>query len=168
MNAKKAQPVVVPFLRTPYNYDRDAASDESGLACEDVSLARQSFAEECDINTIVKRFGVTGVLPNAVVAPQYGDFEGVMDYQTAMNAVVEAQTSFMAMDGHVRARFGNSPQAFLEFCSDPANRPEMQKLGLIVPGRGTESIVPGRGTESAPPGPGTGAEGAVPIGGEKP
>ena len=27
----------VPFLRTPYNYDVDAVSDETGLKCEDPS-----------------------------------------------------------------------------------------------------------------------------------
>ena len=41
-----------PFLRTPYNYDTVAASNESGLGCEDPTLTQQQFAEESDINTI--------------------------------------------------------------------------------------------------------------------
>ena len=38
-----------------------------------------------------------------------------------MNAVRGAEESFMAMPAEVRSRFGNDPQAFVEFCSDEAN-----------------------------------------------
>ena len=48
------------FCRSEYNYDRDKVSEETGLNCKDLSLAKQSFADECDINNIVKRFGLTG------------------------------------------------------------------------------------------------------------
>ena len=40
------------FVRSGNNYDMQAVSDETGLLCEDASLAKQSFAEECDINKI--------------------------------------------------------------------------------------------------------------------
>ena len=36
----------VPFLRTPYNYSMEKASDATGLRCEDAHLAQQQFAEE--------------------------------------------------------------------------------------------------------------------------
>jgi len=110
-----------------------AASDESALRCEDLSLAVQDQRDEVDINTIVRRFGLTGQLPSDVRAPQFGDFTGVRDYQSAMNAVLEAEASFMLMPAEVRARFDNDPQAFLEFCSDAANKDEARKLGLLVP-----------------------------------
>ncbi|WP_445772243.1 hypothetical protein, partial [Rheinheimera sp.] len=47
------------FIRTPYNYDTNLASEESALYCSDVSRTQQNAKEECDINTIVKRFNVT-------------------------------------------------------------------------------------------------------------
>ena len=53
------------FLRTPYNYDLDAASNESGLACEEPSLAQQHYKDECDINTILQKFNITGLLPES-------------------------------------------------------------------------------------------------------
>ena len=56
--------VVAPFVRSPYNYDMSAVSDETGLCCEDESLAIQSAKEDADINTIVRRFGLTGELPS--------------------------------------------------------------------------------------------------------
>lgn len=120
------------FLRTPYNYDTNEASDESGLRCEDESLAQQHAKDETDINTIVRRFGLTGELPNGVRAPQYGDFTDAVDYHTAMNAVTTANAAFMQMPADIRARFNNDPGAFVDFCSDENNRDEAKKLGLIV------------------------------------
>ena len=122
----------VPFVRNPYNYDAGSVSRETGLVCHDLSLAVQDQAEEVDINTIVRRFGLTGKLPDNVVAPTYGDFTGVTDYQTALNAVIEADEAFMKMPADVRARFNNDPGAFVDFCSDGRNREEAEKLGLIV------------------------------------
>lgn len=141
----KVKPV---FLRAPFNYDVDAASDESGLRCEDVSLAKQSFKDECDINTIVRNFGLTGELPNDVRAPQYGDFEGVFDYHTAMNQVIAAQDSFMQMPAEVRARFNNDPGAFVDFCSDVNNLEEMEKLGLVVSRKEEKPAEPAASTVS--------------------
>lgn len=119
------------FVRAAHNYDTDAASNEAGLACEDVSLAKQSFAEEVDINTLVRRFGIDGVVPVGVRMPTYGDFTGVHDFQSAMNAVAVAREAFDEMPAHVRARFHNDPAEFVAFCSDESNRPEAVKLGLV-------------------------------------
>jgi phage internal scaffolding protein len=121
------------FLRTPYNYDVDAASVESGLRCLDASLTQQQFRDECDINNIVDQFMKTGHLPTPASMPQYVDYEGVFDFQTAMNAVRQADENFMRMDAKIRARFHNSPQEFLEFFADPANAEEAVRLGLAVP-----------------------------------
>lgn len=120
------------FLRTPYNYDTMEVSNATGLECLDESLAQQHAKEESDINTIVRRFGLTGELPNGVRAPQYGDFTEATDYHTAMNAVIAANNSFMQLPADVRARFNNDAGAFVDFCSDDKNRDEAKKLGLIV------------------------------------
>lgn len=121
------------FVRAPYNYDGDAVSDETGFKCEEPSLAQQNFKEECDINYIMERFGVTGELPAGVRMPSYGDFSGIFDYHSAMNAVVQAQEAFNALPAELRARFDNDPAAFVDFCSDDANREEAVKLGLVPP-----------------------------------
>jgi phage internal scaffolding protein len=123
----------IPFLRTPYNYDRDIASNESGLECLDSTMAQQQFREECDINTIMERFGRTGELIAPVRMPQYGDFDGVNDYHSAMNAIVEAQSAFESLPAKVRARFSNDPAEFLEFCFNEENRDEAIRLGLVEP-----------------------------------
>ena len=120
------------FLRTPYNYDTMEASDASGIACPEPTLAQQHARDECDINTIVRRFGLTGELPNNVRVPRYGDFTAVSDYQTAMNMVIEANEAFMQLPAEVRSRFNNDPGALVDFMSDDSNRAEAEKLGLVV------------------------------------
>lgn len=123
----------LPFVRNPYNYDAEKLSKETGLTCNDPSLAVQEAAAETDINNIIRSFGITGQLPSAVRSPTYGDFTGISDYQSALNAVIAADESFMQMPAQIRARFHNDPNAFVEFCSKEQNREEMKKLGLIAP-----------------------------------
>jgi len=127
------------FLRTPYNYDVDQVSNETGLRCLDDSLTQQQFKEESDINTIVDRFLKSGVLPTAASMPQYVDYEGVFDFQSAMNVVKAADDNFMRLDAKVRARFNNSPQVFLEFFANPDNAEEAVRLGLAIP-KATSSV----------------------------
>jgi phage internal scaffolding protein len=119
------------FLRTPYNYDTDAASNESGLACEEPSLAQQHFKDECDINTILQKFNITGLLPESPLSPRYGDFTGIGDYHTALNRVMAAQDEFDALPAQIRARFENDPAKLIEFLGNEKNRPEAEELGLV-------------------------------------
>jgi len=119
------------FLRTPYNYDRDAATNESGLACEEPSLAQQHFKDECDINNILRQFNITGLLPESPLSPRYGDFSGISDYHTALNRVIAAQDEFEALPAQIRARFDNDPAQLIEFLENSDNRPEAEKLGLV-------------------------------------
>lgn len=132
------------FIRSgfPFNYDTDEASEESGLDCKDPSLALQSQAEEADINTIVRRFGLTGQLPVGLRVPKFADFEGIFDFQTAMNVVRTAEEAFMQLPATVRSRFHNDPQELVAFVSDAANRAEAEKLGLLVVPEVIPEVVP--------------------------
>lgn len=121
------------FVRSAYNYDRDAASLASGLFCDDESLTRQSFLEESDINTIVRRFGLSGQLPTDVRMPRYEDFSEVFDFHSALNAVAAARESFDTMPAAVRSRFQNDPGAFVDFCLAERNRDEATRMGLVDP-----------------------------------
>ncbi|AXH77972.1 MAG: internal scaffolding protein [Microviridae sp.] len=121
------------FIRSAFNYDVDEASDESGLVCPEPTRTQQQFCEECDINVIVQRFGITGAMPESMVLPTYGDFSGVGDYQSAIDAISQAQEAFMQLPGHIRAKFGHDPGAFVDFCSDEANIDELRSMGLANP-----------------------------------
>lgn len=121
----------MPFLRTPYNYDQDQASEESGLLCSEQTLTKQSFKDECDINYIVKQFGVTGNIPVSPLEPSYGDFSGVSDYHSALNQINAANEAFMALPSKLRAKFDHDPNALLNFLNNESNRDEAIELGLI-------------------------------------
>jgi len=119
-----------PRVRTISNIDRAAWSKAHGLACADPSLAVQSQKDEADINTIVRNFGVTGRLPQTLRLPEYGDFSGIDDYRTAIEAVRRAEANFLAIPSSIRAEFNNDPGAFADFCSDSANLPKLREWGL--------------------------------------
>ena len=121
----------LPFVRNPYNYDKDEASINDALLCQDASLAQQHMKDECDINVIVERFGVTGELPSVPVSPQYGDFSGVTDYHSALNQINATMDDFMALPAKLRVRFDHDPVKLLEFLENDQNRDEAIQLGLI-------------------------------------
>lgn len=99
----------------------------------------QSFRDECDINTIMSRYQSTGEMPVLNQAnANWLDVSGE-DFQTHMNIVVEARQMFSQLPSDIRDRFGNSPQAFLSFTSDPLNLPELARMGLLTP-EATERI----------------------------
>ncbi|AXL14533.1 internal scaffolding protein [Microviridae sp.] len=129
----KMTKITAPFLRTPYNYDTIAASNESGLHCEDATLAQQQFKEECDINNIMDKFGMTGLIPQAPLTPNYGDFSGVYDYHSALNAIIASEEQFDALPANLRSRFDNDPANLIDFMNNEANRDEAIQLGLLNP-----------------------------------
>lgn len=96
----------------------------------DPSLAVQSQKDEADINVMLERFGVTGQIRQSVRLPQYGDFTGVSDYRSALEAVRAAEAAFLEIPSGIRDRFHHDPQAFADFCTKPENLPQLREWGL--------------------------------------
>lgn len=103
------------------------------ITFEGKGRTKQSHRDECDINTIMKRFEKTGMLEHAnQYEGSYGDFTQIPeDYQSAVNLVQNAQQMFMSLPAEVRGRFENDPGEFLAFVSNRENRDEMLEMGLI-------------------------------------
>jgi phage internal scaffolding protein len=119
------------FLRTAYNYDTNAASNASGLVCEEPTRAQQHHKDECDINVILERFGKTGQMPVNAISGTYGDFSGVHDYHTALNTLIAAESEFDSLPANIRKQFGNEPANLIEFLNDPKNKDQAIELGLV-------------------------------------
>ncbi|AXH75311.1 MAG: internal scaffolding protein [Microviridae sp.] len=95
-------------------------------------FTKQSFKDECDINLLMARYMRTGELPNINErAPEYLDTTTGYDFQAAMQLVAEANSLFQDLPSRIRNRFQNDPAAFLDFCSDENNRPELAAMGLL-------------------------------------
>lgn len=119
-------------VRGAFAYDADEVSQKTGLACKDESLAIQSEKEDADINTLVKRFGLTGTVPVLERVPLQEEFIPTMDYKSALEKLIEVEGIFMSLPADLRARFDHDPGKFLDFTSDEKNVPEMRKLGLMA------------------------------------
>lgn len=119
-----------PFVRSPYNYDTNEAGDQSGLDTGTEGGAKQSFKEECDINTIVKRFGLGYEIPESFKTPEYGDYP-TLTLHEAMNYVAKARENFEMLPANIRAEFRNDPALFHDFALNPDNRGRLAKMGLL-------------------------------------
>lgn len=96
-----------------------------------VSMTQQHFKDECDVNTIVKRFQQTGVLPN-VDGALYGDFTSFPDNPLdAQKMLVEASDNFLKLPSGFRKELHNNPAEFLDFIANPANKDRCIELGIF-------------------------------------
>lgn len=100
--------------------------------CGGVSMTDQQFRSECDINSILARYQITGTLPSRSDG-FYGDFSNVGDFAKINQTVKKATDSFLALPSSIRERFGNNVESFYAFVSDPTNENECRTLGLLPP-----------------------------------
>lgn len=144
------------FIRQPYNYDAQAVSVETAISVSGESLTQQQFVEESDINTIVNRFLRTGEMPQFDPRAMFGDFVDMpSSYQEALERVRSAQEAFSELPSAVRSRFNGDPAELLNFLSDPRNRDEAIKLGLIElqPAEPAQTTTPAQPVEPGTVGP---------------
>lgn len=120
------------------------------------SRTRQEFAEECDVNVLMKRYERTGVLPQfgAERKAMYLDLASVPTFHEAMDVLVQAEYAFGRLPAAVRKEFDNDPGKFVAFAEDRKNLEQMRKWGLAPPAE-----VAGAANTNLPPV----APGAAPI-----
>lgn len=116
----------MPRLSSRYCFEK-----VPGIVFIEPSLTKQAFAEEADINNIVRKYNATGILPAGERQLQYGDFSSGLDYAESLEAIQEAREDFQSIPSHIRNRFDNDPQKFLDFINDEENIEEAIELGLI-------------------------------------
>ena len=96
------------------------------------SMTEQHFKDECDINTIVKSYQATGVLPQGNREPLFGDFaEFPTDLQASQQYFDDASQRFMELPATLRREFDNDPVKLLAFLQDDNNRERAIALGLV-------------------------------------
>lgn len=91
----------------------------------------QEFAEELDINKLVARLLKGENLEGYKRAMVFGDTTTAPSLHEALQTVAEAKEVFEGLPAHIRERFQNDPVEFLKFRDDPANIPEMERLGMF-------------------------------------
>lgn len=118
------------------------------------SLTQEGPALDCDINVIVRRFGIDNeVMPTAVMDPRYyGDFDMDLSLGEALLRIDEASSRFSALPVAIRNRFDNSPAKLWSFVNDPANADEAVRMGLLSRQVAPQpTISPDPSSDSPPP-----------------
>ncbi len=108
-----------------------SAKNRVRISFPDKGRAKQSMADECDINNIMARYQTTGALTH--VRDHAGDygFASSIDFTEAMQIVAKGNSMFEELPSSIRSKFKNDPARFLEFVQDEGNEDEMRELGLL-------------------------------------
>lgn len=94
------------------------------------SATKQEFKDQCDINSILRRYQRTGALDHyAKFSPEYGEFNAC-DLQTAQNMLIRARSLFDALPSSIRD-LTKTPEGFFNFVNDPKNSSRLVELGLV-------------------------------------
>jgi len=138
--------------------------DDPGITFEKPSLTQQQHLDDCDVNTIMNRFRITGQLKQAVGQFEYLDnyADGDFTYHDAMNFIRNSEQEFMALPSSLRARFENDPGKLMTFLhsdrpedmTEAVNlgfrqAPEQPTLDVTVPSDSPDVTTP-PGTEQKP------------------
>lgn len=93
-------------------------SDMFAVDTGDETMVQQSFKDEVDVNTILRRFGA-GLPMWRVGSPQgfYADFREVHDYDSAVRKVQVVHDEFMKLPADMREKFGNDPGKLVDAVS---------------------------------------------------
>lgn len=116
------------------------------MRCDSVNteptMTQQQFADECDINNIMRRYQTTGEFTHVTgKSGSYADFSEIKDYHHMVETVRYAQEAFQVLPAAIRARFKNDPGSLLEFLQDKSNMAEAIQLGLVdAPASKSDSI----------------------------
>lgn len=96
-------------------------------------LTKQEFAKESDINNIMQRYIKTGQLSGRIdgLQPIFADVSQIGDYADTLRRIDAARDAFALLPANVRTRFGNSPEALLDFLQNGENLDEAVSLGLV-------------------------------------
>ncbi len=105
---------------------------KTGITFSEPSRTKQDFVEECDINNIMRRYEVNGILPicNAQ-EPVFADVSEFGDYRESLHRVMAASDAFNSLPSELRKKFDYDPQKMIDFIKDPANKEECIKYGFI-------------------------------------
>ncbi len=120
------------MVTTPFNRyaKRPALKKEYGK-----SLTKTEFTKDANINQIIKKHDKTGILGNPLTActiqPQFGDMTNSITLYDMQLKLKTAGEEFLALPTKIRDRFHNDPGELIDFMSNPDNKEEAIKLGLL-------------------------------------
>lgn len=100
------------------------------------SKVHDEFKTECDINEIIRRFRVTGVLTDpskpSVRRPMFGDFSEVPDADARERVYIAAQQAWDSLTDAQRDKFPGGPAEILEALHDDNRKADLVAAGILL------------------------------------
>lgn len=116
--------------------------EKTGITFTEPSRTKQDFVEESDINNIMRRYAVDGILPvGNAQAGVYADVSEFGDYRDSLHKVMAAEERFNSLPSELRKKFDYDPQKMIDFIMDPANKEECIKYGFILDNSSVVSVL---------------------------
>lgn len=135
------------MFKTAYKLGGD---EELATVNNEDSLTNQADAQDCDINIIVKKYGITGQIPQITgLEPLYGDFTEIGDYHEMVQRIRQANDAFMTIPAEIREQFDNDPGRFVSFASDEKNIEKLREWKLATPKEAQNGTRETTGTDAA-------------------
>lgn len=113
---------------------------------ESRSRTIQAPESETNINMIIDRAVKGNLVMMNQREPRYGDFSSGFNFTETQMRIKAFESNFERLPSELRARFDNDPAKLIEFASDPANKEEAIKLGILPKEQVVEPVAPAGGT----------------------
>lgn len=94
-------------------------------------MTEVSHTASCDINNILAGYKKTGIISHLAQGGTFTNQPDALEYQEALNLMMDAQSTFDALPSEIRKEFNNNPEEMLSFTNDPENYDRMVELGMI-------------------------------------
>jgi phage internal scaffolding protein len=114
------------------------------------SRTKSEFADEANINNIVKRCMNGAAMPTGSRTPLFGDFTEVADFSSAQTLIAEANSEFEQLPSDIREKFGNDVSQLMDFLDDENNAAEAIELGLLPKPESEPKTIDETAHEAAP------------------
>lgn len=117
-------------LHFPNQYDM--MKEKKGITFKEPTRTKQDYKEECDINSIMRRYEATGVISHvSELQPFYADVSAYGDLQEAYAIMDKAEQAFMALPSALREELGHDPRNLVGYINNPANREKCIEFGIF-------------------------------------
>lgn len=114
------------------NPQTDRVRDLTRTRNNEPSKTEQSHTLACNLNEIMRQYGVTKTLPIMAYPPEmFGDDNLELTLADAYETVRDADFYFQNLPASLRQKFNNSPTHLWQWVNDPANAEEAVSLGLL-------------------------------------
>lgn len=124
-----------PQFQTRYSYKKHSGLSFNTDNPKNVSRTQQHFSKEANVNTIMKKYGKSGLLTDPTInptrMPMYGDFSNIPTFMEAQNAIIAVKNWFNQLPPEVRSKFDNDAAKCQEWTINPDNKEEAEELGVL-------------------------------------